>query len=312
MRRKQWISFGKAAGALAGAFLAIWAVWSISAYQTQRTLEAEHYAQDRAERTPDDMEKACANLDAAALVECVAGQIEASREDQRAEYDLSAQERMAEWALWLMGISAGTMALTGAALWYVKLTLEATVAANNLLKDAAAHEHRPWLDVSIEPPRFHVPPSGDVRLAADFMIVLKNEGTTPAIDISLAWKVIGKKGDGFADFNDGRGKFPGTRYANVIFPGKESDPILGMAPVHQGGSVEDDASYFACAVRVTYGPGGMDGSLHETVQTFTFAKGFSEDGVLGFIPSDFVPPREGFAPRYTGGRVRRDRTAKLT
>jgi hypothetical protein len=174
----------KAVAVAAGLGLVFAVIWYISAYQTQSTLEAKHQADKRAEQTKGDIDRACVGIsDQAALRECISREIEASRADQRAEYDLSAQERMAEWALWMMGVSALTMALTGGALWYVKLTLHATREANNLLRRAAENDLRPWLQLKFSNARIHVHPERRVQFFAD--VEITNRGKFPATEITL-------------------------------------------------------------------------------------------------------------------------------
>lgn len=126
MGRAQIIRTVQISGGIIAAALAALFVWNISAYQTQSTLDARHRAQDSAERAGESIDRACRGADPAAMVECVAKEIEATREDQRAEHDLSAQERMAEWAFWMMVVTAITTGLTAVALWFIKGTLDAT------------------------------------------------------------------------------------------------------------------------------------------------------------------------------------------
>lgn len=104
-------------------------IWQVSAHHTRSTEEARHRAQDHANGTERRIERACGGTEPAAMMECVAEQVAASREDQRAEYDLSAQQRMADWALLSMIAAVFTTALTAVALWFVKGTLEATQKA---------------------------------------------------------------------------------------------------------------------------------------------------------------------------------------
>lgn len=143
-------------------------VWTISSEYAQHSLKARGHAQQYAKDTPDRVQRACAGREAAALYECVAKEIEATREDQRSEYDLSAQNQMADWAFWMMVATIVTALLTGWALFYIKRTLdatreavedtsEATLAmkeANKITRDIMELEHRPILEFmgfAIEP-----------------------------------------------------------------------------------------------------------------------------------------------------------------
>lgn len=110
------------------ALLVIAFVWRLSADYTEHTLNARQYAEHYAASTPDRVERACRGAEGAAFYECVAEQVAASREDQRSEYDLNAQNQMADWAFWMMAVSAVTMGIAAWALWYVKGTLDETRA----------------------------------------------------------------------------------------------------------------------------------------------------------------------------------------
>lgn len=190
MGRKQWILVGKVVIGLVTALLALGFVWSISAHQTRHTVEAEYRAQERAERTVDDIQKACVGIEQPTLLECITQQIEAGRDDQRAERDLSAQERMADWAFYAMLAGLGTLAMTGVTVYFIRETLEATreavedtsnateamIAANKIADEAA----RGWVTVSIE----KIGPlirGQDQRLHVTVKYCLKNVGGSPII-----------------------------------------------------------------------------------------------------------------------------------
>ena len=116
-------------GAAVGfALLAIGFVWTISAEHSAQRVHASEHAHQYASGTPDRVKRACDGVEAAAVLECVTKEVAASHEDQRSEYDLSAQNQMADWAFWMMAVSAVTMALTAWALWYVNGTLDETRA----------------------------------------------------------------------------------------------------------------------------------------------------------------------------------------
>lgn len=129
MGRAKLIRLGQIVAGAVAAALAVALIWNISAYQAQSTLEARYRAQEHAAGAEGRIARSCVNLQATALVECVAEQVEATREEQRAEYDLSAQNRMAEWAFWVMVMGALTTGLTAIALYFVSETLTATRAA---------------------------------------------------------------------------------------------------------------------------------------------------------------------------------------
>ena len=155
-------NFGRAARAVIvalGVFAWAWLIWNISADYTKRQTQAERYIQDYATATTEQIGRACTGLEAARLRECIAEQMEASRENERGERDLRAQQDMAEWAFWMFFVSAVTMGLTAVALWFVKGTLDATRravedtseatramhAANEIARENMELENRPIL-----------------------------------------------------------------------------------------------------------------------------------------------------------------------
>ncbi|HEX8468727.1 MAG TPA: hypothetical protein VF620_13080 [Allosphingosinicella sp.] len=113
---------------IALALLAIGFVWTVSAEHSAEKVRAHERAHQYAQGTLDRIERACRDIEVPTLYECVTKEIAASREAQRDEYDLSAQNQMADWAFWMMIVSAVTTAIAGWALWYVKGTLDETRA----------------------------------------------------------------------------------------------------------------------------------------------------------------------------------------
>lgn len=180
------------AGALAVGLPIILAtfIWHASAYHTRSTDDARRHAQDYAESADASIQRACRSAEPAALVECVGKQIAATREDQRAEYDLSAQDRMAEWAFWMMAAAVFTTALTAVALWFIKGTLDATRQAVHEAQSAVTEtsrigeaQVRAYLSVigmnyTAKPKKAQMLPSPEIEL------VLNNSGATPAINIA--------------------------------------------------------------------------------------------------------------------------------
>jgi hypothetical protein len=101
-------------------------IWQISADYTARSIGAAYRAGEYAKTTDERIARTCGGVERAALTKCVAEQVKASREDQRTEYDLQAQQDSAEAAFWMMIVGAATLLSTLAALWFVKRTLDAT------------------------------------------------------------------------------------------------------------------------------------------------------------------------------------------
>ena len=121
-----WVSKNIRIGSVAGLLLMMMAVWNVASFQTQSTYQADRAATQYGQLTDDRIAQNCAEAEASSAPQCLAEQIRATREDQRGEYDLAAQERMAAWALWSMVFAGATTALSGIAVALLKGTLDAT------------------------------------------------------------------------------------------------------------------------------------------------------------------------------------------
>jgi hypothetical protein len=171
-------------------------VWRLSADYAEHSLDARHHAQQNASSARDRAQWACRRVEPLAVDECKAEQIAAARDDQRSEYDLSAQQQMADWAFWMMAVSAVTMAVAIWALWYVKGTLDetramtteaknTTAAAEAALRETqrvAAAELRPW--VTIEAKITKVKKHAN-RVEVDYSVTFRNIGKTIATDVRM-------------------------------------------------------------------------------------------------------------------------------
>ena len=105
---------------LALLFPALWLVKS----STARQHRAEQKTAEQFQRAYDSIDQECAGT--RAPVVCEYEVIDASRDYERGEYDLAAQENMAQYALLGLGIAAFGAAVTSAATFFVYRTLEAT------------------------------------------------------------------------------------------------------------------------------------------------------------------------------------------
>lgn len=114
-------------------------------YEQQRTYDYARNAETNIERT-------CGGLDGQAQTICVKEIIESTNEHQRSERNLSAQQNMARWALWMVVLSAVSSVITAIGIYFVWRTLDANTAAvaqakeaNQLFRD----EMRPWIDYTV-------------------------------------------------------------------------------------------------------------------------------------------------------------------
>ena len=224
--------------------------FSIGASHTERQLRAEHNSKQYSESTNDRIAASCAGLEGAALVECIRQEVEATSDHRRSEYDLSAQQDMADYAFWLVWISVATVAVTSLGVWFVKRTLDATFAAvedtsaaTNAMQEANAilrEEQRPWIQFEILDFGLRHGHESDGSAFPWFTptVKFKNWGRSPAFFVTL---------DIAIEYSDGFNmamvaKFLAKRADNImassttVFPGAEvildqvgtsiSDPAL--------------------------------------------------------------------------------------
>lgn len=195
----------------------LWMVWSISAQYTARSVGTEYRASEYAKTTDERISRTCAALVGPAFTECVTEQVKASREDQRTEYDLQAQQDSAEAAFWMAIIGTATLLATLIALWFVKGTLEATrkaveetgeataamKEANRIASTMTAAELRPYVFIErieltnikssdVEPDETSpatldpdAPPARKGVLTGQVIIHLHNFGKVPARNITV-------------------------------------------------------------------------------------------------------------------------------
>ncbi|HEX6375000.1 MAG TPA: hypothetical protein VFZ91_04700 [Allosphingosinicella sp.] len=133
---------------VAGVAFWVWMVWTISWETARDQIEANYAARDYAESTNRQIKERCIGLPSAAAAECAAVIVSASRENQRGEYDLSAQRDMARWTR-IMSILAGLglgLSMVGVGLVYVTFgeTRKAAAAAQRTYEAFVAVE-RPRL-----------------------------------------------------------------------------------------------------------------------------------------------------------------------
>jgi hypothetical protein len=181
-------------------------IWSMSAHYAAKRVRAEAATAQYAQSAAEQIERACASRSGLPLRECIREQVEANRGDQRSEQDLSAQQEMADWAFWMMVVSAVTMVLTAIALWFVRGTLEATREAVKDTSEAteamrqanqiAAAAQRPWLTFSAKLAKAAGVNEKGLKLTFD--VVIKNVGSSPAISCHLNGKMFNtlRGGDG--------------------------------------------------------------------------------------------------------------------
>jgi len=118
--------------------------------------------------------------------------------DEREKRDLAAQEASAAWAFWVALFSGIQMIATIIGLYFVKRTLDATLAAvedtgeatiamreaNRIAKQASEHQVRPWVEVTVENVRLSLI-NNNPRATASLW--LHNFKHSPALDIGFCF-----------------------------------------------------------------------------------------------------------------------------
>lgn len=140
-----------------------------------------------------DAQRACVDPKKVASFECIYEKVQASQEQARGEEDLRAQQKAANSALLSTIISFLALIVTGAGVWFVKRTLEATLEAvedtgkatvamqeaNEIARDGMEKQLRAY----VHPESFRYVPQPDhtnQNFGWGFAIHWKNSGITPA------------------------------------------------------------------------------------------------------------------------------------
>ena len=173
------------------AFGALIVLWQISGLYAERRQNAGHRANSYAESADRRISDVCGRAIGSALINCVTKEVKASREDQRIEYDLLAQQDSADAAFWMAVVSFLSLSATIVALWFVKGTLDATReavrgttdatkemrAANEIAQETATRQLRAYVIIRETTIDGLVP---DQNPAISYKLV--NVGQTPAYE----------------------------------------------------------------------------------------------------------------------------------
>lgn len=91
-----------------------------------REASAENYANSHGEYAEEYIQNRCTDLSSTDLAECIKHAVEASSESQRGEMDLVAQQTMANYTKWLLGVSLITVVISVIGILYIRDTLRET------------------------------------------------------------------------------------------------------------------------------------------------------------------------------------------
>jgi hypothetical protein len=137
--------------------------WYLSSQNIQYDKQADHYAAEFAAHTDQEVLKSCGLTPGLDLIKCLRDELEAERDTKRSEADLAAQQKVAEWSLGAVILSALSLIFTAGGIWLVYLNLHearkvtaqsiaatnTAVDANRIAHDAVFAEHRPWIGISL-------------------------------------------------------------------------------------------------------------------------------------------------------------------
>ncbi len=196
MKRRDWFNFSPEGAALLFVALAIWSamIWGIAHQQARRINATEYALGNSAEQTRRGIVAGCAHLDIdREYVACVTEQLLNGRLDQRAELELQAQTRIADWTIILATVSilqtlVGAVGLVMIFRTFDKTSVQAHAAqravakasvANALTRSNAVWQNRAYVSVERLKIELHPDPNGKLA-AASFTPILINAGATPA------------------------------------------------------------------------------------------------------------------------------------
>lgn len=262
-----------------------WAAYDIGASVTERNLRAENNTSTYASKAENGINLCIAeHSEPSDIAECVKQQVEAAEKARRDEYDLTAQEDMAEFAFWLMWVSIATVGVTSIGVYFVWLTLKETAAGVLVMRN----EQRPWL-------KFEVEPLGEIIRDIDgsmLDVVVKstvfNEGGAPATNVVFSSKVvIDGKDFGYFEpkgiyedvvFRDGAIRGPGVWTAVGDFPLPMSNVTIVLKAEYRSAKLLPDANAFSVE---------MAWRLTPVEHTFT-EKGFAHAILEYDGPDEFI------------------------
>lgn len=190
------VSFVAAVFVLAGTLVYVFQMGLHSGlYEAKASGYAAHYPYDTRKQIAECWREA----DRDAAIECVNDAVKSSREYQRSEQDLSAQQQMSEWAFWALvtSICSAIVTAIGTYMLYKQIILtkeavaetsKATLEIEQQNKLAAASQ-RAWLNIEFKFSPSHTDHGIDSK---HFWIevITKNNGQSVARDISYGTMLV--------------------------------------------------------------------------------------------------------------------------
>lgn len=167
--------FLKVVFAVSFAMLVLVATWNLSANYSLQTNRADNFSQEYENNSKKRVELECSNYELSEMKRCVSKIIEASRNSQRSEYNLTAQENLAEISFWMLVVTFAMFVATVIGVIFVWRTLVET-------RKIGQAQTRAYL----------VFENGNFQLHHGVFtaeIFLKNVGNSPSKDLKYEWSM---------------------------------------------------------------------------------------------------------------------------
>ncbi|MBF59539.1 MAG: hypothetical protein CME80_17760 [Halomonas sp.] len=246
-----------------------------SAYQEDHSNERQSDAEYQAKignNSPDACMPIVAESGIFDWLTCLANAVSSDSSAKQSQYDLNAQQDMAEWTL-LMTIITGFMALvTVAGVIFVWLTLRETAAGVLVMRE----EQRPWVHAEIgRIEEFNIRRSGKIGDAAakglwmNLPVILKNSGKTPAQNVQITTTAHNWQGATETAKIEVIGRSDMVPvYLGSIAPNAQISACIDATREFSRADFTDNAPFFCfVVVAVMY---GRSGSAQEFISTHTY------------------------------------------
>lgn len=157
-------------------------------YGLLESVKYEQQAKDKiseyTEYTREKIAQACAASDKIENIKCVNEAFAAKRAFEYNQSDLVAQRQSALWAYIMAAAAVFGIALSAVGVWLVKTTFDETRKANEIAKDTARKQLRPFVYVTkVDFDYTYGGQNDDTKFAFD--IHIKNFGQTPAKNVTV-------------------------------------------------------------------------------------------------------------------------------
>lgn len=168
---------------------------------TKYDQRADESAGQHARDTESAIKSLCIGTDLAAIQKCVEEQVRAQHESQRSEYDLSAQQAMADWALGVLVVSFVTLIATVAGVIYVRNTLLETRKIGNkqlrayvsVISLEIVHTSGDWMpNIRIKFKNFGQTPAYGLKNVCDYEFHRLGQPGQPRFSVRPAHRQVGK------------------------------------------------------------------------------------------------------------------------